>query len=68
MKSYNIAVGDIVHLGEVRLRVLSKPNMSTYFAKRGESFGWVRCEVVSDSSNKYEVGYISEFNGDFLRK
>jgi len=64
--SYNINVGDIVTMGSTKLKVLNAPNMSGYFAKRGESFGWVLCEVIE--SDEYELGYISDFNGDFLRK
>jgi hypothetical protein len=65
---YNIKTGDIVKLRSAKLRVISAPRMSAHFAKRGKTFGWVSCEVIEDSSGKYEVGYRSEFNGDFLRK
>ena len=55
-------------LGYAKLKVLSAPKMVSHFQMRGESFGWVQCEVIEDSSMQYEVGYVSEFNGDFLRK
>lgn len=65
--SYNFNQGDTVKLDNTKLKVLSV-KMSSHFAKRGETFGWVKCEVIEDIEDKYGIGYISEFNGDFLRK
>jgi len=66
--SYDIRQGDIVKLDRVKLRVLSAPSMSAHFEGLGQSFGWVKCEVIEDPSGQYKAGYVSEFNGDFLRK
>ena len=66
--SYYVQAGDIVKLDSATLKVLSAPSMSSHFAARGETFGWVKCKVLKDPSGKYEPGYISEFNGDFIRK
>lgn len=66
--SYNINAGDTVYLGKVKLKVLKAPQMSRYFEERGQILGWVKCEVIEDETGQYKPGYISEFNGDFLRK
>jgi len=68
---YNIKVGDKVtmHGNEgLEMKVLSAPQMSRFFADKGETFGWVKCRVLNDPSGKYKKGYESDFNGDFIRK
>jgi hypothetical protein len=63
--------GDIVYLNGVKLKVLDAPDVQRNPRSIGsmyyDSFSWVKCEVIEDKSGKYDVGYVSSFNSDFLR-